>query len=155
MVGHPTHAKLMELALEQACRAAAMGEVPVGAVVVNAEGEILAQAHNLRESEDDPTGHAELIAIRQAARAQGHWRLEGCSVVVTLEPCAMCAGAMVLSRIARCIYGAADPRGGFLGSLDDLSQHPVLNHRFEVVPGVEEERCSELLKSFFRELRRN
>jgi len=154
MAGHPTHAELMGLALDQARRAAAMGEVPVGAVVVNAEGEILARAHNLRESNDDPTGHAELIAIRQAARAQGHWRLEGCSVIVTLEPCAMCAGAMVLSRIARCVYGAADPRGGFLGTLDDLSQHPVLNHRFEVVAGVEAERCSELMKEFFKELRR-
>jgi len=154
MAGHPTHAELMGLALEQARRAAAMGEVPVGAVVVNADGEILARAHNLRESNDDPTGHAELIAIRQAARAQGHWRLEGCSVIVTLEPCAMCAGAMVLSRIARCVYGATDPRGGFLGTLDDLSQHPVLNHRFEVVAGVEAERCSELMKEFFKELRR-
>jgi tRNA(adenine34) deaminase len=143
----------MQLALEQANRAAAMGEVPVGAVVVNAAGDILAVAHNLRESTDDPTGHAELIAMRKAAKAQGHWRLEGCTVFVTLEPCAMCAGAMVLSRIERCVYGAPDPRGGFLGTLDDLSQHPVLNHRFEVIPGVEHEACSAVLKDFFRDLR--
>ena len=153
MAGPFSHAELMKLALEQANRAAAMGEVPVGAVVVNAEGEVLAAAHNLRESADDPTGHAELIAMRQAAKAQGHWRLEGCTVVVTLEPCAMCAGAMVLSRIERCVYGAPDPKGGFLGTLDDLSQHPVLNHRFEVVAGVEQDACSTVLKEFFRELR--
>lgn len=154
MAGPFSSVELMKLALEQANRAAAMGEVPVGAVVVNAEGEILAVAHNLRESADDPTGHAELIAMRKAAKAQGHWRLEGCTVVVTLEPCAMCAGAMVLSRIERCVYGASDPRGGFLGSLDDLSQHSVLNHRFEVVAGVEQDACSMVLKEFFRELRR-
>lgn len=153
MAGPISHAELMQLALEQANRAAAMGEVPVGAVVVDAAGEILALAHNLRESTDDPTGHAELIAMRMAAKAQGHWRLEGCTVFVTLEPCAMCAGAMVLSRIERCVYGAPDPRGGFLGTLDDLSQHPVLNHRFEVIPGVEQEACSAVLKDFFRDLR--
>lgn len=154
MAGPLPHAELMKLALVQARKAADMGEVPVGAVVVNADGQILAQAHNLRESTDDPTGHAELLAIREAAKAQGHWRLEGCTVFVTLEPCAMCAGAMVLSRIERCVFGATDPRGGFLGTLDDLSQHPVLNHRFEVVPGVEQEQCSQVLKDFFRDLRR-
>ena len=144
----------MELALTQARQAASLGEVPVGAVVVNKRGHILAVAHNRREQDHDPTGHAELIAMREAAQAQGHWRLEGCTVYVTLEPCAMCAGAMVLSRIERCVFGASDPKGGFLGTVADLSDHPVLNHSFQVVAGVEQQACGDLLRDFFRELRR-
>ena len=134
-------------------RAEELDEVPVGAIVVH-NGEVIAEAHNLRERDQDPTAHAELIAMRMAAEKLGSWRLEDCTVYVTLEPCAMCAGAMVLSRIERCVYAASDPRGGFLGTLDDLSQHPVLNHRFETIPGVLAEESSELLKAFFRAKRK-
>jgi len=142
----------MELALEEARAAARIGEVPVGAVVVRGE-EIISSAFNLRETDNDPTAHAELIAMRQAAKALKSWRLDGCTVYVTLEPCAMCAGAMILSRIDRCVYGATDPKGGFLGTLGDLSNVPELNHTFEVVPGVAEAESAALLKQFFRELR--
>jgi tRNA(adenine34) deaminase len=139
----------MKQALALARAAESMDEVPVGAIVVH-DGKVIAAAHNLREKDQDPTAHAELIAMQQAAKALGSWRLEGCTVYVTLEPCAMCAGAMVLSRIERCVFAASDPRGGFLGTLDDLSQHPVLNHRFEVVAGILAEESSDLLKNFFR-----
>ena len=139
----------MQQALALARAAESMDEVPVGALVVH-DGKVIAAAHNLRERDQDPTAHAELIAMQQAAKALGSWRLEGCTVYVTLEPCAMCAGAMVLSRIERCVFAASDPRGGFLGTLDDLSQHPILNHRFEVVSGVLAEESSDLLKNFFR-----
>lgn len=154
MNGPETHRHYMAQAIVQAERAATLGEVPVGAVVVDAAGVVLAQAHNTRETEDDPCGHAELIAIRRAAQAQGHWRLEGCTVYVTLEPCAMCAGAMVLSRIERCVFGATDPKAGFCGSIGDLHDNPKLNHSFDVVTGVEAERCSTLLSDFFKALRR-
>jgi tRNA(adenine34) deaminase len=143
----------MELALEQAEHAQTLGEVPVGALVLDRAGHVLAVGHNRRETDADPCGHAELIAIREAARNQGHWRLEGCTVVVTLEPCAMCAGAMVLARIERCVFGAWDPKAGFLGSVDDLHARPELNHAFDVVPGVLEQRCSAQLSAFFRALR--
>ncbi len=108
---------------------------------------------NLRESEQDPTAHAEVIAIRDAARNLGSWRLEGCSLYVTLEPCPMCAGALVLSRVQTCIFGCPDPKGGFLGSLGDLSDWPGLNHRFQVVAGVLADESSERLREFFRQLR--
>ena len=147
------HEVFMQQALSLARRAEELDEVPVGAIVVH-NGEVIAEAHNLRERDQDPTAHAELIAMRMAAEKLGSWRLEGCTVYVTLEPCAMCAGAMVLSRIERCVYAATDPRGGFLGTLDDLSQHPVLNHRFETIPGVLAEESSELLKAFFRAKRK-
>ena len=146
------HHRFMQVALDQARHAASLGEVPVGAVVVRGDS-VLAVAFNQRETLHDPTAHAELIALRAAALAQGHWRLSGCEVYVTLEPCAMCAGAMVLARIDRCVYAATDPKGGFLGTLGDLSRHPALNHRFEVVAGVEAEAASGLLKGFFRDLR--
>lgn len=152
MQGLELHSRFMQAALDQARKAAALGEVPVGAVVVY-EGQIIAAAHNLREAEMDPTAHAELVAIRHAASALGQWRLEGCTVYVTLEPCAMCAGAMVLARIKCCVYGATDPKGGFLGTLGDLSQHPALNHHFDVVAGVEQPACSHELKAFFKRLR--
>ncbi len=142
----------MEQALALARRAAELGEVPIGAVVVQ-QGRIIAGAHNRRELDQDPTAHAELLAMRQAAARLGSWRLVGCSVFVTLEPCAMCAGAMVLARIERCVYGASDPKGGFLGTLADLSDHPGLNHRFEVVPGVLGDESSALLRGFFSRLR--
>jgi tRNA(adenine34) deaminase len=143
----------MEEALVEARRAVDIGEVPVGAVVVSPEGEILARGHNRRQIDSDPTGHAELLAIREAARLQGDWRLEGCTVYVTLEPCPMCAGTMIMSRIARCVYGCTDPKGGFLGTLGDLSHVPGINHHFEVTSGILAEESAELLRSFFRELR--
>ena len=142
----------MQQALELARRAAELGEVPIGAVVVQQDS-IIAGAHNRRELDHDPTAHAELLAIRQAAARLGTWRLVGCSVYVTLEPCAMCAGAMVLARIERCVYGASDPKGGFLGTLGDLSGHPGLNHHFEVVAGVQAEQSAAMLGAFFASLR--
>jgi tRNA(adenine34) deaminase len=144
--------RFMNLALAQAATAAEMGEVPVGAVVVH-DGEVISQAHNRRELDADPTAHAELIAMREAAKKMGDWRLEDCTVYVTLEPCAMCAGLMVNARVKRCVYAASDPRGGFLGTLGDLSNHPVLNHRFEVTAGVQAEEAAEALRSFFRRVR--
>ena len=146
------HHHYMREALAEAAKAAAIGEVPVGSVVV-CDGRIIARGHNLREHSQDPTAHAELLAMRRAAEALGSWRLEGCTVYVTLEPCPMCAGAMVLSRIERCVYGCPDPKGGFLGTLDDLSSNQALNHRFEVVRGIEEHDCSAVLKDFFKKLR--
>lgn len=142
----------MDLALAEAAAAADMGEVPVGAVVVH-NGKVISRAHNRREIDSDPTAHAELIAMRQAAKALGDWRLEGCTVYVTLEPCAMCAGLMVNARVPRCVYATTDPRGGFLGTLADLSSHPVLNHRFEVESGVRADEAADLLRSFFRNVR--
>ena len=142
----------MRLALSLADQAASLGEVPVGAVVVK-DDRVVATGFNLRETQHDPTAHAELYAIREAASASGSWRLDGCRVYVTLEPCAMCAGAMVLARIDACIYGCSDPKGGFLGTLADLSRWPGLNHRFDVVPGVLGETCGEQLQAFFRDLR--
>ncbi|MGB0637897.1 MAG: tRNA adenosine(34) deaminase TadA [Myxococcota bacterium] len=144
--------RFMDQALAQAAAAANMGEVPVGAVVVH-EGVVISQAHNRREVDGDPTAHAELIAMRDAAQVLGDWRLEECTVYVTLEPCAMCAGLMVNARVARCVYAAPDPRGGFLGTLADLSSHPVLNHRFEVASGVRSDESADMLRSFFRKVR--
>lgn len=142
----------MDLALAEAASAAKMGEVPVGAVVVH-KGEVISSAHNRREIDGDPSAHAEFIAMRDAAKVLGDWRLEDCTVYVTLEPCAMCAGLMVNARVPRCVYAATDPRGGFLGTLGDLSSHPVLNHRFEVTAGVRAEEAADLLRSFFRRIR--
>lgn len=144
--------RFMQVALDLARQAASLGEVPVGAIVVR-DDQVLASAFNQRETQHDPTAHAEILALRAAAQAQGHWRLTGCELYVTLEPCAMCAGAMVLARIDRCVYAATDPKGGFLGTLGDLAQHPGLNHHFDVVSGVEAEAASGLLKGFFRDLR--
>ncbi len=142
----------MRRALLLADQAALRGEVPIGAVVVGGDAE-WASAGNTRESLADPTGHAEINALRAAGAARGHWRLDGATVYVTLEPCAMCAGAMVLARIARCVYAAPDPKGGFLGTLGNLAEHPGLNHRFEVSAGVLEAEAAERLRSFFRSLR--
>ncbi len=143
----------MEEALALADAAAAEGEIPVGAVVVDREGKIIGRGRNRRES-GDPLGHAELIAIGEAARAIGDWRLEGTTMVVTLEPCAMCAGALVNARVERLIFGAHDPKAGFCGTLGNLVQDPRLNHRLEVIGGFEEERARELLQRFFQSLRR-
>ena len=148
-----SHSLYMNRALELARMAAEQGEVPVGALVVQ-DGKVLSEAWNLRESNNDPCAHAELLAIREAAQKLDSWRLLNCTVYVTLEPCAMCAGAMVLARIERCVFGAHDPRGGFLGTLDNLSSHPELNHHFDVVSGVESESSAELLRAFFRDKRR-
>ena len=142
----------MREALAEAERARALGEVPIGAVVV-ADGEIVGRGHNRREVDRDPLAHAKLLAIAAAARRLGGWRLTGSSLYVTLEPCAMCAGALVQSRVARLVYGAADPKAGFCGSLGDLVRDPRLNHRLEVVTGVLAEQCGALLRGFFAELR--
>jgi len=143
----------MEEALREARAAAAIGEVPIGAVVVR-EGELLGRGHNRRETDGDPLAHAEILAIRQAARAVGGWRLSGCTLYVTLEPCAMCAGAVVAARIERLVFGPADPKAGFCGSLGNLVQDPRLNHRLAVEPGVLAEESAALLRSFFAGLRR-
>ena len=142
----------MEEAFALAEEAAADGEIPVGAVVVDEAGRIIGRGRNRRES-GDPLGHAELYAIREAATAIGDWRLERTTLVVTLEPCAMCAGALVNARVDRLIFAAADPKAGFCGSLGNLVQDARLNHRLEVISGVGEERSRELLQRFFRELR--
>jgi tRNA(adenine34) deaminase len=144
----------MREALLLAREAAARGEVPVGAVALF-EGRVVGRGANARESARDPTAHAELLAIQDAARALGRWRLTGVTLVVTLEPCAMCAGAMVLARIDRLVYAAGDPKAGAVGSLMDLAADPRLNHRFPVERGVLAEEASELLRAFFRDRRRN
>ena len=140
----------MRLALAEAGRTSAAGDVPVGAVVVSAEGEVVGRGHNVREADGDPAGHAELVAMRAAATAVGSWRLTGCTLVVTLEPCTMCAGALVLARVDRLVYGADDPKAGAVGSLWDVVRDRRLNHRPEVVRGVLEDTCAEVLRGFFR-----
>ena len=142
----------MEVALAEARKAERIGEVPVGAVVV-ANGTILGRGFNRREIDGDPLAHAEIRALSEAARAVKGWRLDGCTLYVTLEPCAMCAGALVNSRVDRLVFGASDPKAGFCGSLDDLVQDERLNHRLEVVAGVGAEECGDLLRRFFRRLR--
>jgi len=139
----------MRLALEQAVLTAASADVPVGAVVVDADGEVLGVGCNARELTGDPTAHAEVLALRAAALALGTWRLSGCTLVVTLEPCTMCAGALVLARVSRVVFGAADPKAGAVGSLWDVVRDRRLNHRPEVVGGVLEAECGELLRAFF------
>ena len=144
--------RFMRLALDEAHRAAELGEVPIGAVVVY-KGEVIAHAHNRRELDADPSAHAEFAALREAARALGRWRLTGCTVYVTLEPCCMCAGLMVNARVDRCVYGAADAHAGALGSLYDLSSDAQLNHSFEVARGTLGAECAELLTGYFEALR--
>lgn len=139
----------MRHALEEARNAEAAGDVPVGAVVIDAAGEVVGSGHNQREQDGDPTAHAEVIAIRQAAAARGSWRLEGLTLVVTLEPCTMCAGALVLSRLDRVVYGATDPKAGAVGSLWDVVRDRRLNHRPEVVAGVMAKECGEILATWF------
>jgi tRNA(adenine34) deaminase len=150
----PDHSDVdaMELALEEAERCTSWGDVPIGAVVARGS-DVLGRAGNQRERLGDPTAHAEVLAIREASAAAGSWRLEGCTLTVTLEPCAMCAGAAVLARLDRLVYGAADPKAGCAGSLGDIARDPRLNHRLDVTAGVLEERCAELLRTFFRERR--
>ena len=143
----------MAEALVEARRAAELGEVPVGAVVVDGAGEIVSRAHNTKETNGDPLGHAEVLALRQASVQLGGWRLSGCTLYVTLEPCAMCAGALVHSRVERLVFGTEDPKAGFCGSLGNLVQDPRLNHRIEVTSGVMREECAAMLKGFFAALR--
>ncbi len=142
----------MRLALAEARRAAELGEVPVGAVVVRGD-ELLGAGHNRREIEGDPLAHAELLALRQAAARVEGWRLLGCTMYVTLEPCAMCAGALVNSRVERLVFGASDPKAGYCGSLGDIPRDPRLNHRLGVESGVLAEECGALLRAFFQRLR--
>ncbi|WP_207400643.1 tRNA adenosine(34) deaminase TadA [Actinomadura roseirufa] len=143
----------MRAALTEARAAAAAGEVPVGAVVVSAGGEIIGTGRNDRERTGDPTGHAEIVALRAAAAAVGAWRLSGRTLVVTLEPCTMCAGAAVQARVDRVVYGAADAKAGAAGSLWDVLRDRRLNHRPEVVAGVLDEECGALLSEFFADRR--
>jgi tRNA(adenine34) deaminase len=139
----------MRLALDEARAAAAEDEVPIGAVVV-CDGRVVARAHNRRELDEDPSAHAEFKAMVDASRALGRWRLTGCAVYVTLEPCLMCAGLMVNARVDRCVYGAPDPKGGALGTLYDVSHDPRLNHEFQVTSGVLQGECALVLREFFR-----
>ncbi len=145
---------MMRRALELADRAAGMGEVPVGAVVYHTRtGEVLGEGHNRREIDHDPAGHAELLAIRAACARLGDWRLNECSLAVTLEPCAMCAGLIVNARVGRLVYGADDPKAGMVRSLGRLCDDPNLNHRAEIIAGVRGDEASRRLKEFFRQLR--
>lgn len=146
--------KYMIEALREAELAKALGEVPVGAVIVR-NGEIVGRGHNMTETQKDPTAHAEMNAIREAAKNLGGWRLIGCHMYVTCEPCTMCAGAIVWSRIEKLYIGTMDPKAGACGSVFNVVQEPRLNHRLEVETGILQERCSTLMKDFFRELRKN
>ena len=139
----------MRLPLTEAEAALATGDVPVGAVVLAPGGDVIGRGRNLREATHDPTGHAEVVAMREAARARGEWRLDDCTLVVTLEPCTMCAGALVLARVARVVFGAWDPKAGAVGSLWDVVRDRRLNHRPEVVSGVLADECGRLLVDFF------
>lgn len=144
----------MRLALAEARAAEAKGEVPVGAVIVR-EGRLVAAGHNLTHTSSDPSAHAEMVAIRAAAAALGHWRLLDCTLYVTLEPCAMCSGAIVLARVPRVVFGAPDPKAGMCGSLENLVQDPRLNHRADLLGGVLAAECGDLLRDFFRRKRRS
>ena len=142
----------MRLAIEEAKKAEEIGEVPIGAIIVK-DGEVIAKAHNLRERDQRSIAHAELLAIDEACKATGSWRLEGTTLYVTLEPCAMCSGAIVLSRIEKVVYGASDPKGGCAGTLMNLLQEERFNHRVEVINGILQEECGQMLSEFFRRLR--
>ena len=142
----------MRAALDQAAESAAVGEVPIGALLVH-EGAVIAQSHNLRETWQDPTAHAEMIVIREAAKALGRWRLIDTTLVVTLEPCAMCLGAIILARIPRLVFGATDPKAGACGSVLDFAGDPRLNHRVEVFGGVLADESQRMLSKFFQQLR--
>jgi tRNA(adenine34) deaminase len=145
--------KFMGLALKQAQKAGAMGEVPIGAVIASGS-RLIASAHNLTHSKQDPCGHAELLAIRKAAKKLGRWRLSGCTLYVTLEPCAMCAGAIVLSRLERVVYGAQDPKAGACGSVMNVAANSNLNHRASLAGGVLAGESAELLVNFFKARRK-
>ena len=146
----PSYDVPMRAALDEARAALETGDVPIGAVVVDRAGQIVGRGRNVREAERDPTGHAEIVALREAAKAVGSWRLEGCTLVVTLEPCTMCAGAAVLARVARVVFGAHDDKAGAVGSLWDVVRDRRLNHRPEVITGVLAQESTALLEDFFR-----
>ncbi len=143
----------MRLALAEAAKAAAMGEIPIGAIIVDAAGSIVAVAHNMRERWQDGTAHAEVIAIREAGRKLGHWRLTGCTLYVTVEPCPMCAGAIVMSRITRLVYGVPDAKAGAVESIFNIPGHPSLNHQVAIRAGVLEDECAAVIQSFFADCR--
>ncbi|HEY3017019.1 MAG TPA: nucleoside deaminase [Nocardioides sp.] len=143
----------MRVALDEARGALATDDVPIGAVVLDSSGAVIGRGRNLREAGADPTGHAEIVALRSAAQARGEWRLDGCTLVVTLEPCTMCAGALVLARVDRLVFGAYDPKAGAVGSLWDVVRDRRLNHRPEVVAGVLADESTALLDDFFRDQR--
>ncbi len=150
--GHKTDEDFMREALSVAANAAAAGETPVGAILV-VGGKIIAAAHNMRETRQDPAAHAELLVIREASARLGRWRLQDATVYVTLEPCLMCAGAMVLARINRLVYGCCDPKAGALGSVYDVVRDGRLNHTYRITPGILEAECRALLQGFFEKLR--
>lgn len=147
------HTLWMQKAIEEAQKAEELAEVPIGAIIVR-DGEIVGRGYNLRETTHDPTAHAEMIAIKQASEALGAWRLLNCTLYVTLEPCPMCAGAIVQSRIPLVVYGTRDPKAGCAGTLMNLLQEERFNHRTEVIEGVLQEECSSMLTNFFRKLRK-
>ena len=149
MVGYDEWVDPMRAALDEARAAMATGDVPIGAVVLDRDRTVLGRGRNEREAGGDPTAHAEILALREAARSRGEWRLEGCTLVVTLEPCTMCAGAAVLSRVDRVVFGAYDDKAGAVGSLWDVVRDRRLNHRPEVVTGVLAEECTSMLQDFF------
>lgn len=142
----------MRMALDQARLGGKAGEVPIGALVIK-DGELIATGHNRNLLDHDPSAHAEIVALREAASRLGNHRLPGCEMFVTIEPCAMCAGALVQARVARLVYGAADPKAGAVSSVLQVINHPGLNHKMEVVPGILEQECSEILQNFFRKKR--
>ncbi len=148
----PTDEHWMRLALQEAEKALEFGDVPIGAIIVR-QGEIIGRGYNRREADQDPTAHAEMIALRQAAQVGGYWRVEDATLYCTLEPCAMCAGAMVLARLPRLVYAATDPKAGAGGSIMNIIQHPQLNHRVDCSHGVLAEEASEQIRAFFRALR--
>jgi tRNA(adenine34) deaminase len=151
---HPFHVHHMEMALDEAAAAAAEDEVPVGVVIVSFDRGVIGRAHNQREQLHDPTAHAEMIAITQAAQALRSWRLENCVLYVTLEPCPMCAGAIVQARLPLVVYGAADPKAGACDTLYTITSDPRLNHRAQIVRGVLADRCAAVLSDFFAAKRR-
>ena len=151
----PDDAHGMRLALAEAERAYVLGEVPIGAVILDDAGAVIASGHNLRETEHDATAHAELIAIRRACHRLGRWRLTGMTLYVTIEPCPMCAGAIVMSRISRVVYGSTDTKAGACESLFNITGCSALNHQPEMCAGVLTDACSEIIKRFFRERRKN
>jgi tRNA(adenine34) deaminase len=153
MISESPHDHFMKMAIEEAEQAARENEVPIGAVIVDG-GRVIARSHNQREQLHDPTAHAEMIAITQAAESRQSWRLDGCTLYVTLEPCPMCAGAIVQARIPQVVYGAADPKAGAVATLYRILDDPRLNHRAQVVAGVLSEPCAHILSEFFRAQRR-
>ena len=142
----------MKLAIEEAKKAYEKEEVPIGSILVK-DGDVISKAHNLKERKNDPTAHAEILVIQEASRKLGTWRLDGCDLYVTIEPCPMCAGALVQARIKRLIIGAMDPKSGAAGSIFNIANHPQLNHHIEVIEGIMEEECFQLMKDFFEMLR--